>query len=164
MSTQQNDQQQDQGQMPTPDPALRVFDQFVGTWTMSGSIEGVEAPAISGEVTFDWMPGGFFLRQHILMDFAGYVQIDSTEFVGYDAATGTFPSKVYSNLSPEPLPYTWKVEGSDVTISVVHAPLDATFHGRFSDDGNTFGGTWTPNPGADPMVNVAYSLTGTRVK
>ncbi|MGH3483440.1 MAG: hypothetical protein ACRDPQ_09405 [Nocardioidaceae bacterium] len=90
------------------------------------------------------------------------MQIESQELVGYDAATKTYPSTVYSNLSPQPLPYAWTVEGDEVTISVAYGPLDATFTGRFSADGNTFSGGWRPNPGADTSVNVPYDIDGRR--
>jgi uncharacterized cupin superfamily protein len=33
------------------------------------------------------------------------LQIDSLELIGYDPETDTFPSTVFSNLSPQPLPY-----------------------------------------------------------
>jgi hypothetical protein len=49
-----------------------------------------------------------------------------------------------------------------MTISVSYRPLDATFKGKFSADGNSFSGGWRPNPGADETVNVAYDVHGTR--
>jgi hypothetical protein len=64
----------------------------------------------------------------------------------------TFPSTVYSNLSPSPLP--WEVDEDTGTISVLYGPLDATFKGDFSEEGQRFGGGWRPNPGADETVNV----------
>lgn len=51
------------------------------------------------------------------------MHIDSLELIGYDPETGTFPSTVYSNLSPAPLPYRWTVEGDTVRIEVDHGPL-----------------------------------------
>jgi hypothetical protein len=39
------------------------------------------------------------------------MQIDSLELIGYDPEMDTFPSTVYSNLSPAPLPYKWDVKG-----------------------------------------------------
>jgi hypothetical protein len=42
--------------------------------------------------------------------------------------------------------------------------MDSTFNGRWSEDGQSFSGGWRPNPGADPAVNVAYDVTGRRVK
>lgn len=150
-------------QMPAPDPALSQLDQFVGSWNMEGRLEGQEEATIHGRTTYEWLPGGFFLKQHLTMDFAGYVEIDSTEIVSYDPETGTFPSQVFSNLSPEPLPYTWRLDGDEPQISVFYGPLDATFRGRFSADGDSFSGAWAPNPGADPEANLPYSIGGSRI-
>jgi hypothetical protein len=146
----------------TRDPALDQLDRFVGDWVMEGNLVGSAEKNIKGTARFEWLPGGFFLKQHIQLDFAGMVQIDSTEIVGYDAETGTFTSLVYSNMSPQPLPYTWKVDGDKVEITVSYGPMDATFHGEFADGGNRFGGSWRPNEGADEAVNVAYDIAGQR--
>jgi hypothetical protein len=95
------------------------------------------------------------------MNFMG-IEIDSLELIGYDHATATFPSTVYSNLAPTPLPYPWEIDDDAVRISVSYGPLDATFTGSFSDDGQSFSGGWRPNPGADEMVNVPYDIGGHR--
>jgi Protein of unknown function (DUF1579) len=151
-----------QGQMPTPDPALRRLDRFVGTWSMEGHLVGSSENNIKGRATYRWLPGGFFLEQRIQLDFMG-LQIDSQELIGYDPETGTFPSTVFSNMSPAPVPYRWKVDDDTVTISVSYGPLDATFTGAFSEDGQRFSGGWRPNPGADETVNVPYDIAGQRV-
>jgi hypothetical protein len=49
-----------QAQLPTPDPALRRLDRFVGTWSMEGHLPGSDEIVIKGETTFRWLPGGFF--------------------------------------------------------------------------------------------------------
>jgi hypothetical protein len=149
-------------QMPTPDPALRALDRFVGTWRLSGHFEGSDEEAVSGEMTYRWLPGGFFFEQSGHIQF-GPMLIESTEIISYDPATDTFPSLVYSNMAPTPLNYRWSVDGDDVMISVKEGVLDATYHGRFSDDGKVFSGGWRPNPGADPTFNVAYDVSGSRV-
>jgi hypothetical protein len=145
-----------------PDPALAVLDRFVGEWVMEGSMLGSDETTIKGRASYRWLPGGFFLEQRVELAFAGMVQVDSLELVGYDPQSQTFPSRVYSNMSPQALPYTWSIEGDDVTITVVHGPLDATFHGRFNNGGDTFAGGWRPNPGADENVNFPYDVSGHR--
>lgn len=125
---------------------------------------GSDEENIVGEASYEWLPGGFFLRQRIKLDFAGFVQVESEELIGYDPATGKFKSQVYSNMSPEPLPYEWDVRDGEMTIGVSHGPLDATFHGRLGEDGNRFSGGWRPNPGADEAVNVPYDIAGTRIE
>jgi hypothetical protein len=152
-----------QPQMPAPDPALKRLDRFVGAWSMEGHLVGSDETNIKGQASYRWLPGGFFLEQRIELDFMG-MRIDSLELIGYDPETNTFPSTVYSNVSPAPLPYRWEVEDDRVTISVKYGPLDATFKGSFGEDGQTFGGGWRPNPGADETVNVPYDISGRRVK
>jgi hypothetical protein len=148
-------------QMPTPDPALKRLDRYVGTWTLEGHLVGSTENNIKGQTTFRWLPGGFFLEQRFEMDFMGLL-IESVELIGYDPETGTFPSTVYSNLSPMPLPYRWEVHDDGVKITVSYGPLDSTFQGAFSADGQSFSGGWRPNPGADESINVPYDIWGRR--
>jgi hypothetical protein len=129
--------------------------------SMEGHVVGSDEMTIRGETTFRWLPGGFFLEQHGRLDFMG-LEIDSLELIGYDTETQTFPSTVFSNLSPTPLPYRWEVDGDSVTITVSYGPLDATFTGSWREDG-TFSGGWRPNPGADETVNVPYDIGGHRL-
>jgi uncharacterized protein DUF1579 len=157
------DEAAQQAGLPTPDPALERLNRFVGTWRMEGHLVGSEENNIKGEATYQWLPGGFFLEQRINLDFMG-MQIESLELIGYDPETKTFPSTVFSNLSPAPLPYRWEVGDDTVKISVSYGPLDATFEGSWSEDGESFGGGWRPNPGADETVNVPYDISGRRVK
>jgi hypothetical protein len=146
--------------MPKPDPALALLDRFVGTWDMKGRTIGSETDNVVGQATFEWLPGRFYLQQRIRLDFTG-IQIEGLEVIGYDPATGTYPSTVYSNLAGMPIPYRWEVSGDDLTITT--DLLGATFHGRWSADGKTFSGGWRPNPGRenDPG-NVSYDISGGR--
>jgi Protein of unknown function (DUF1579) len=77
--------------LPKPDPALKRLDPFVGRWSM-GHLLGSEETTIRGETASRWLPGGFFLEQHVHMNFMG-LEIDSLELIGYDPETNTFPSK-----------------------------------------------------------------------
>ena len=147
--------------LPQPDPELKRLERFVGRWSMEGHLVGSDETTIRGEAAYRWLPGGFFLEQHVQLDFMG-MQIDSLELIGYDPETKTFPSTVYSNLSSAPLPYRWEIEGDRVTIKVSYGPLDATFTGSWREDG-TFSGGWRPNPGADETVNVPYDIGGYRL-
>jgi Protein of unknown function (DUF1579) len=151
----------DNAALPQPDPALRRLDRLVGRWSMEGNLLGSDEKNISGETTFRWLPGGFFLEQRVRIDFTG-LQIDGLELIGFDPETDTFPSTVYSNFSPEPLPYKWDVQGDDVTITVSYGQLDATFTGSWREDG-TFSGGWRPNPGSDETINVPYDISGHRL-
>jgi Protein of unknown function (DUF1579) len=143
---------------PEPDPALAKLEPLVGSWLLTGHLTGSEVQNITGRATFSWLPGKFFLQQLAEIDFLG-LQVMSQEIIGYDASTGAFTSSVFSNLSPEPWPYAWDVQGDELTITVDYGPLDATFRGSLS----RFTGAWQPNPGADPVANVAYEITSERI-
>src|SRR5262249_47538086 len=108
---------------PQPPPPLRRLHRPVGTRPMPRNLAGPDDKNITGQTTFRWLPGGFFLEQRARIDFAGQ-QIDALELIGYDPQTDTFPSTVYSGFSPTPLPYRWDVQGDRVTITVAYAPLD----------------------------------------
>jgi hypothetical protein len=151
-------------QAPTPDPALQRLDRLVGTWTLKGHLVGSDEENISGEISFQWLEGGFFLQQDAEIHFAGMFEVKARELIGYDPETESFASYVYSNLSPEPLPYRWDLRGDTLTISVSHGPLDSSFSGEFSDDGESFSGGWRANPGADETINIPYDVSGSRVK
>ena len=118
---------------------------------------------VFGEATYEWLPGGFFLVQRIQLNFMG-MDIQSTELIGHDPETGAFASSVYSNLSGLPLPYKWDLQGDVLKISVQYGPLDASFEGQFSSDGESFAGGWRPTPGKEGPANVPYDIGGYRVK
>jgi len=124
-------------QVPRPDPALKRLEKFIGTWEMKGRTLNSKEDNVVGRATFEWLPGGFFLQQRIELNFMG-MELRSVELIRYDPDTQSFPSYVYSNMSPMPLPYTWDVQGDDLTISVAYGPIDATFQGKFSEDGKRF--------------------------
>jgi hypothetical protein len=105
-----------------PAPELRKFDRFIGSWNLVGNLVGSQEETIKGQASYEWLPGGFSLQQHVQLDFAGFAQIDSYEMISYDPEAGTFPSMVYSNMSPEPLPYRWRIDGDTVTITIDHRP------------------------------------------
>jgi hypothetical protein len=144
-------------QPPGPDPKLKLLDRFVGTWEMKGRTLDSEVDNVFGRATFEWLPGGHFLQQRIKLDFAGF-EIQALEVIGYEPETGTFPSTVYPNMAPTPLPYRWEIDGDELTITTEY--LGATFKGRWSDDGETFSGGWRPNPGREGPGNVPYDISG----
>jgi hypothetical protein len=154
----------DAPQQPSPDPALRRLDRLVGRWALRGNLVGSDVENITGEISFQWLEGGFFLQQDAKIDFAGMFQVSARELIGYDPDTEGFASYVYSNFSPEPLPYKWDLRDDTLTISVSHGPLDASFSGEFSADGESFSGGWRPNPGADETINIPYDVSGARVR
>lgn len=146
-------------QPPQPDPALKLFDRFIGSWQMHGRTLDSDADNITARASYEWLPGGFFLVQRFQADFMG-MAIDSLEIIGYDPETGTFPSTVFSNMIGTPLAYVWEIDGDELTITT--EALGSTFRGRWSEDGTTFSGGWRPNPGREGPGNVAYDISGSR--
>ena len=146
-------------QLPQPHPAHKRLDKLVGTWDIKGRTVGAGEDNISGRATFEWLPGRFFLQQRIEMSFLGFT-IQSLELVGYEPVTQAFASYAYSNLWGTPVPYQWDLQDNVLRISVE----GANFRGTFSEDGKTFWGGWRPEPGKEGPGNVAYDVTGTRVK
>ena len=52
-----------QNEQPKPNPDMKSLERLVGTWKQSGGI--------SGEITYQWMEGGFFLIQRVDLDHDG---------------------------------------------------------------------------------------------
>ncbi len=145
-------------QMSTPDPALKRLEKLVGTWSIKGRTLDSQDDNISGRVTIEWLPGGFFLQQRGEMEFMGS-KIHSLEIVGYDPSTKAFFSNVYSNMAGVPAPYEWDVQGNVVT----HWTEESKYTGTLSEDGNILSGGWRPEEGKEGPENVAYDATMTRV-
>ena len=148
-----------QGHLPRPHPALKLLERFVSSWDMKGRTVGSDVDNVQGRTSFEWLLGGFFLQQHITLDFAGF-KVEGLEIIGYDPASGTYPSTVYPNMAGMPLPYRWEIDGDNLTITT--DVLGATFHGKWSADGKTFSGGWRPMPGREGPGNIAYDVSGGR--
>ena len=155
MTDKENAQQM---QTSTPDPALKRLEKLVGTWSIKGRTLDSQDDNISGWVTIEWLPGGFFLQQLGEMEFMGS-KIHSLEIVGYDPSTKAFFSNVYSNMAGVPAPYEWDVQGNVVT----HWTEESKYTGILSEDGNILSGGWRPEEGKEGPENVAYDATMTRV-
>jgi hypothetical protein len=80
-----------QGQQIAPGAEHQLLNIFVGKWhTEDSSVRW------SGEESYEWLPGGFFLIHH----FNGQVgdsPINGMEFIGYDAAGQTYTSHSFDN-------------------------------------------------------------------
>jgi hypothetical protein len=147
-------------ELPQPNPALRSLDVMVGTWELKGRESGPEGE-IHGRPTFAWMEGGFYLVQHVDIDYIGR-RIVGTEYIGYDEENDNLRSYFFGNEGPGPfgqvaLEYVWDVGDDTFTIWGGEVGSLASFKGRFSDDRNTITGRWEWPGGG-------YEATMTRVK
>ena len=83
--------------LPRPNPALKRLERLVDTCTLEGRTLESKNNNISGRVTIDWLPGRVFLQQRGEIEVMGF-KVHGLEIVGYDSATNTFPSYVFSNV------------------------------------------------------------------
>ena len=155
----ENSKQTPPMELSQPDPALKRLENLVGTWKLTGRTLSSQEDNISGWTTFEWMPGGFFLRVIGEMTFQGFA-MQSLEIIAYDPERKTFPASVYSSMSGTVLSYAWDVQGN----TVIHTGLGATYTGRFSEDGNMLIGGWRPDEGAESTDGSAYDATMIRVE
>ena len=142
-----------QQQPPTPNPDLRGLDRMVGTWNVSGGAQG--------QVTYEWMEGGFFLLQHVDLEQYGQ-KSKGIEIIGHEQPFGAEPSadiksRFYDNLG-NTLDYVYELEGDTLTIWGGEKGSPAYYKGQFSEDGNTITGAWV-YPGGG-----GYESTSTRVE
>ena len=137
-----------------PSPALKRLDRLVGTWKVSG-------PDIDGQVSFEWMEGGFFLIQHVSFVHGGHA-IKGMEVIGRLKPFMGEPSQdIHSRFydaEGNTLDYVYEIEGDTLTIWGGEKGSPAFYRGTFSPDGDTNSGGWV-YPGGG-----GYESTMTRVK
>jgi hypothetical protein len=142
---------QDQ-QAPGPNPDLRTLDRLVGTWNVAGGAEG--------QVTYEWLEGGFFLVQHVDLEQDGQ-RLKGIEIIGHERPFGAEPgpdlkSRYYDSMG-NTLDYVYELDGDTLTIWGGERGSPAYFRGTFSADGNSCAGAWV-YPGGG-----GYESTMTRV-
>ena len=140
-------------QPPQPNPDLKSLDRLVGAWKVSG-------PDIQGQVTYEWMEGGFFLLQHV--DFVhGGNHIKGLEVIGHLQPFGAEPSPEirsrYYDTQGFTFDYVYEIEGDTLMIWGGEKGSPAYYKGTFSADGNTNAGAWV-YPGGG-----GYDSTMTRI-
>ena len=120
-----------------PSPDLKKLDRLVGTWQLSGDTEGT--------VMFDWLEGGFFLRQQVAIRLFGH-DVKATEIIGHLHPFGAEPSSdIHSrayDANGNTLDYVYELEGDTLTIWGGQKGSPAYYKGEFSQDGNTVAGEW----------------------
>ena len=142
---------------PKPNPALKRLDKLVGTWSLTGRTFDSKDDHINGNVVIEWLPGGFFLQMRGEIHMENF-ELQSLEIVGYEAATKTFSSHVYSNLDGVPGLYHWNVKGDRVT----HWTKGSKYTGTFGRDGQTLSGGWRPDKGRKETGETSYDAIMTR--
>jgi hypothetical protein len=138
---------------PEPDADLQALDRLVGTWNVSGGVEGT--------VVYQWLEGRFFLLQHVDFDHDGR-RIKGIEVIGHERPFGAEPgpdvkSRFYDSMG-NTLDYVYELEGDTLTIWGGEKGSPAYYRGTFGEDGDSCAGAWV-YPGGG-----GYESTMTRVK
>jgi|HubBroStandDraft_1064217.scaffolds.fasta_scaffold37180_2 hypothetical protein len=135
-----------------PRPNLESLKPLVGTWKVSGDVQG--------QIRYEWEEGGFFLTQHVDLVYAGR-NIRGIELIGHLRGVGQKPSqdihsRFYHFTEGLTLDYVYKISGDTITIWFGPKGSDNRFRGKFSKDGNSFTGAWRWPRGG-------YKMTATRI-
>jgi len=136
------------GEQPQPDPRLRALDRLVGEWVVEGG-----AP---GTVRYEWMPGGYFLLQHVDLEQFGQ-RITGFEVIGnlhpFGEPVGEdVVSRFYDSLG-NTLDYVYELEGDTLTIWGGVKGSPAYFRGTFTADDRVMAGEWVyPGGGGYPST------------
>ena len=134
-----------------PNPDLKALEPLIGTWKQSGEV--------AGQVTYEWMEGGFFLVQHVDLEQYGQ-KIKGIEIIGHVHPFGEEPgkeiqSRFYSFLDGMTLDYVYEIEGNTLTIWGGERGSPAYYKGTFSEDGSTLTGSWVyPGGGGYDATSV----------
>lgn len=142
------------GLSPEPPPDLgSLGNRLVGTWEMSGEVQGT--------VAFEWVEGGFFLIQRVDLGQQDGQRIKGIEVIGHERPFGAEPSediksRFYSNTG-DTLEYVYELEGDTLTIWAGEKGSPAYYRGTFYG-GNILTGAWH-YPGGG-----GYEATSTRVE
>jgi hypothetical protein len=143
----------DTPQAPEPSETMRALDRLVGTWTVTGGAEGT--------VTYEWLPGRFFLLQRVELRQFGE-PVTGIEVIGHlrpfgEEQSEDVRSRFYDSQG-NTLDYVYELEGDTLTIWGGEKGSPAYYRGEFTRDGSTLTGAWT-YPGGG-----GYESTSTRVR
>jgi hypothetical protein len=130
---------------PAPNAALKSLDVMVGTWHLDGREAGTNGD-ITGRLGFEWMDGGFYLVQHVEVDYAGR-EVRGVEYIGFDVTSKSLRSYFFSNEGPGSfggvaIEYVWEIDDGSLTIWGGEVGSPANFKGTFNDDRTTISGRW----------------------
>ncbi|MGA5761424.1 hypothetical protein [Nonomuraea bangladeshensis] len=135
-----------------PSAELKALDRLVGTWAVTGGAEGT--------VRYEWMPGGFFLFQHVELTHDGR-RITGLEVIGnlrpFGEPVGADVVSRFYDSAGDTLDYVYELTGDKLTIWGGAKGSPAYYEGTFSADGATVAGAWV-YPGGG-----GYASTMTRI-
>jgi len=135
------------------DRELAALDRLVGTWKVTGGVEGT--------VTYRWLDGGFFLIQDVRLDqygegITGMEVIGRERTFGAEAPSAEIKSRFYGR-NGETLDYVYELDGDVLTIWGGAKGSPAYYRGTFDAAGDVLSGAWV-YPGGG-----GYEATSTRI-
>ncbi|MFD5893160.1 hypothetical protein [Streptomyces sp. NPDC060366] len=135
-----------------PSAELRALDRLVGTWAVTGGAEGT--------VRYEWMPGRFFLIQHVELTQFGEL-VSGMELIGnlrpFGEPVGADVVSRYYDSNGNTFDYVYELADDKLTIWAGAKGSPAYYEGTFSADGTTATGDWV-YPGGG-----GYTSTMTRI-
>ncbi len=147
-------------QQVEPDAELKKLDRLVGTWKLEGETFD-DYGKVQGQVTFEWLEGGFFLVQHVDINHKGS-PVKGIEVIGREKKFGDeapskdIRSRFYDNMG-NTFDYVYELKGDELTVWGGEVGSPANMKARFSADGKTATGRWEWPGGG-------YSVNLTRIK
>ncbi|MDF3283359.1 hypothetical protein [Gordonia sp. N1V] len=122
---------------PTPSEAVAALNRLVGEWTVTGGAEGI--------VRYEWMPGRFFLFQHVALTQFGQ-EISGVEVIGNlhpfgEPVQSDVVSRFYDSMG-NTFDYVYELDGDTLTIWAGARNGPAYFRGSFGDDDRVLDGAW----------------------
>ncbi len=130
-----------------PDPALKRLQRLIGTWELTGRTLDSKVNNVTGRLTAEWLPGGFFLRFGGEFNFRG-TKFPFLEVIGYDPSTENFLSTIYPSFSGTPIKCHWNIQGDQVT----RWTEEDQFAGTFSNNGRTLSFSRRPADGSEDFA------------
>ena len=117
-----------------PHPSLHRLEPLIGRWKLSG-------PDVDGEITYEWMEGGFFLIQRF--DLVNFGQRHKgIEYAGWDDETSTVRSRLMGTDGSR-FTYTYAIEGNVYYYWFGEKDSPTFSRGVISPDGRRIEGRWT---------------------
>ncbi|GAB3831193.1 hypothetical protein [Kribbella italica] len=111
---------------------LRTLEPLLGTWRIGG-----DAP---GTVTYQWADMGGWIIQHVELD-SEDGPTRGVEYIGYDTETSTLRSYYFSGTG-ELLRYTYRLDGTTLSIFFGDETSPAKYVGTFDPDFTSSTGGW----------------------
>lgn len=133
-----------------PHPRLKTLDRLVGRWRMSG-------PDVSGEISYRWMEGGFFLIQEF--DLVNYGQrAKGIEYAGFDEDTQTIRTRLMGTAG-ERFTYTYQMDGDTLYYWFGDKGSHWFSKATFSADNLSLSGRWHMPKSEGGQEGYDFTLT-----